>query len=678
MENSLYDFTSKNNYSAKEHSSFKILTNLFNKQKEISNINLLIIKISMISISLYIIYFPKDYLIQYYHSFTQYYLNKLNLENLKVLTLRIIYLDYSYSLKYKIAEVNYCINFYDEYNNSIIPSKLSLLNFHIICHMKSKLNINNFETLANIYENKYFCCLEYFNIREKIEFGIKVYNTKTSYNESYEDLNFSFFKDNIFNFKDIHHKNDSKFDPLLINKEYTTLENKILSLNNNYEGEKNEIVSLKKSYIINPVCSPKTRLKVLNNTWIFENIYNHYFCFCKGINCFSKINIKNGQRCKYNFYLSIIDNNRYLYKKTEYLLADFFYEGLPSDDAYPIFKEMLKSNLSVHYMTQNRNIYAKHCQSKNQCQIIINEINIDGDFLEKYLELILRLKAIIAGSDFVSMDYIFYNIEYITSINLGHGVKYFKSFLYKEYTSPKKYNKLVLVPSRKIIAVALKYGWKEENIIKICLPKWDKYDNKKEKDEEIGQSIFIFFTWRNLKKGKEISSEYISNMLKIINSEVLNRILIKKNISLHYTLHPGISQYEQNIKNQSLKSNYINNDKISNILMKSNLLITDFSSVTFDFIYQRKPIIIYIPDSEDLNIKDNYDDDYYNLINSMKNGTIHFENKYNTTDQVINKIIYYIDNNFKLELKMKEFYDSFEFKCRNNTQLFIEYIQNMI
>ena len=36
--------------------------------------------------------------------------------------------------------------------------------------------------------------------------------------------------------------------------------------------------------------------------------------------------------------------------------------------------------------------------------------------------------------------------------------------------------------------------------------------------------------------------------------------------------------------------------------MKSNLLITDFSSVTFDFIYQRKPIIIYIPDSEDLNI----------------------------------------------------------------------------
>ena len=471
MEKSLYDSTSKKHYNVKEHSYFKILSNLFQEQKEISNINLLIIKLSMISLSLYIIYFPKDNSIQYYHSFTKSYLNKLDLENLKDLTLRITYFDYSYSLQYKIAEVNYCIDFYDEYNNSIIPSKLSLLNFHIICHMKSKINENNFETFANIYENKYFCCLEYFNIREKIIFGIKVYNTKTSYNENYEDLKFFFFKDNIFNFKDIDHKNDSKFDPLLINKEYTLLENKILSLNNSYEGEIKEIISLKKSYIISPVCSPKTGLKILNNNWIFKNIYNHYFCFCKGESCFSKINLKNGQRCKYNFYLSIIDNNRYLYNKTEYLLADFFYETLPSDDAYPIFKEMLKRNLSVHYMTQNRNIYKKYCRSENQCQTIINEINIDGDFLEKYFELILRMKAIIAGSDFVSMDFIFYNIEYITSINLGHGVKYFKSFLYKEYTSPKKYNKLVLVPSKKIIAVALKYGWKEENIIKICLPK---------------------------------------------------------------------------------------------------------------------------------------------------------------------------------------------------------------
>lgn len=131
------------------------------------------------------------------------------------------------------------------------------------------------------------------------------------------------------------------------------------------------------------------------------------------------------------------------------------------------------------------------------------------------------------------------------------------------------------------------------------------------------------------------------------------------------------------VKINQLKLNYINNSQISETLMKSSLLITDFSSVTFDYIYKRKPVIIYIPDSEDLNNKDNYDINYINLINNMKNGKIYFENKYNTTEQVINKTIFYIDNNFELESNMRKFYNSFGLKCGNNTQSFIDYVQNM-
>lgn len=146
----------------------------------------------------------------------------------------------------------------------------------------------------------------------------------------------------------------------------------------------------------------------------------------------------------------------------------------------------------------------------------------------------------------------------------------------------------------------MRYGWKEENIIKICLPKWDKYD--KIKNKEIEKSIFIFFTWRQLKKEKNISSKYINNIIKLINSDILNKKLIEKNIILYYCLHHKFSQYKNTIKINQLKLKYINNSQISETLMKSSLLITDFSSVYFDYIYKRKPIIIYIPDSEDLNI----------------------------------------------------------------------------
>ena len=525
MEKSLGEFdkqiTSKEQYSLINHSYFKKRTNSFS-EKNNSNINIIIIKILIIYLSLQLFFFEFDNSIKYNNYFNTFYLKNLDLDNKKDLTLKISYLDYSYSLKYNITEVKYCINFYDEYNNPIVPTVLSLYNFHVICHMKSIINNINFESFANIYKNIYYFCIEYFNIDEKITFGIKIYNTKSIYNKDFE---FNFLKENIFNFKSKKHKNDSKFDPLLINEEYTALENKILSLKSSYQGETNETITLKRSFIIRPVCNSKTRIKVLKNNWIFKNIYNQYFCFCKGESCFSKRVIKEGQRCKYNFYLSIIDNNRYIYNKTDYLLADFLYKKLSADDAYPIFKEMLKKNLSAHYMTKKRDIYKKYCRSNRQCQIVLNEININGDFLEKYLEIILRLKAVIVGADLNTMDFIFYNIEYITSINLGHGVKFFKSFLYRNYTSPQKYNKLVLAPSKKIIAVALKYGWKEENIIKICLPKWDKYDKTK-KGKSISKSIFIFFTWRNLRENKKISSEYINNILKLINSNILKKKLI--------------------------------------------------------------------------------------------------------------------------------------------------------
>jgi CDP-glycerol glycerophosphotransferase (TagB/SpsB family) len=394
---------------------------------------------------------------------------------------------------------------------------------------------------------------------------------------------------------------------------------------------------------------------------------------------------KEFQKCKYEFHLNIVDNNRNLYNKTDYLFADFFLANLSSDDTYPIFEKMIKTNNKVHYITQNKNIYKKYCRLNNICLTIIRDYIINGDFLEKYLDLILKLKVAISGSEFVTVkenDNIFYNIEYITSLNVGHGIKYFKSFLYKHFSNYKRYNKLLLTPSKKIISVALKYGWKEENIIKMCLPKWDKYNkynimlfNKKKNKK----SIFIFFTKRELLNYKTISLEYINNIIKIINNKILSKELIKNNITLYYCLHQTISYFKYMIKNNNNKQyRYIRNHDISSILIKSSLLVTDFSSITFDFIYQRKPVIMYIPDLKDPMIKKIYDEDYYELIKDIKTGKIYFENRLNSPKQVINKIIYYINHNFKLEHNLKEYYNSFQLKCEKNiTQSFIKYIENL-
>ena len=120
---------------------------------------------------------------------------------------------------------------------------------------------------------------------------------------------------------------------------------------------------------------------------------------------------------------------------------------------------------------------------------------------------------------------------------------------------------------------------------------------------------------------------------------------------------------------------YINQNEISECLSKTSLIVTDFSSIVFDIIYRRKPFIIYIPDSDDPNIKKIYSRDYYELIESMINGTIYFENKYFNITEAINKIIYYINSNFTIEPYLERFYDSFGFKSRNDINTFIDYLK---
>ena len=598
---------------------------------------------------------------------------EINSENQKkILYFNATFFDKSYSLNYNIVEIKYLIIVLDENKNRIKPFDLPFYyDLNVFCIIKNKNTI--VETFPNYYEDISFICVEHFEPNEKIELGIKIYKKKF---DNYQNVSsFYYFKNTNYNIFKLHNNNDEKFEPIKIHKEYINLINKI---KNNKEK-----LTLKNSYIQIPSFNSKLQIKNNNNNWIFKNIYNQYYCFCKGIFC--QKNTFQFQNCKYFYYLSIIDKLRHLYKKTEYLLADFIFANFNDDDILPIFRRMIEQHLPAHYMTKKESLYKEYCLYRSKCLIILNEKFIDGDFLEKYLDLILKLKVTVAGSDFRAINNLFFNIEYITNINIGHGVKFFKSFLYKNYTSPQRYNKLVLAPSSKIISIAKKFGWKEENIIKMCLPKWDKYKNiycnKKNQ-----KSIFIFFTWRETNSNRtkneneivSISKLYITNILLLLSNQKLNYELIKNNISLFFGLHENLYFLKDYINSNYKFVKIIKNEMISNILMKSNLIISDFSSVIFDFIYQKKPAIIYIPDYNDPEIKELYSENYYNLIQSLGNGTIYFENQFYDTNDVVDKIVFYINNDFKLEPKLEKFYNSFEFKCQNNNiDLFIEYIKNL-
>ena len=320
-------------------------------------------------------------------------------------------LSYIFSYKYNIEELQYNISFSDKNDDLIKSSDLILFHkVHINCILTLFDNHRKiqFESFPNIINNTKYKCMDYIKINQKFKFGIKYYI------ENCESKIIYFFNNNLLKHEILYLFND-KFNSLLIDKNY----NNLIVLINKTNSEERNSLNLKKMFIRKPIYSSKSDISLLKNKWYFKNIYNNYFCFCRG-NCHYK-NIDN--QCKYLFYLYIIDENKYLYNKTDYLFSDFYLISKSSDDTYPLFEEMVKQNLSVHYMDEKKEIYDKYCFNNKYCLKIIPVVNgnidIDGDFLEKYLDIILRLKTVIAGESFYSPEKIFYNIDYITLIILN-------------------------------------------------------------------------------------------------------------------------------------------------------------------------------------------------------------------------------------------------------------------
>ena len=111
--------------------------------------------------------------------------------------------------------------------------------------------------------------------------------------------------------------------------------------------------------------------------------------------------------------------------------------------------------------------------------------------------------------------------------------------------------------------------------------------------------------------------------------------------------------------------------------MKTNLAVSDFSSIVFDLMYRKKPIIIYIPDGNDPDIANKYRTKYFLYIQSLKDGKMYFENVFVDLNKTINKIIYYIKNHFTIDKRLQKLYDYFGFKVENGINNFIQYLEQL-
>lgn len=240
------------------------------------------------------------------------------------------------------------------------------------------------------------------------------------------------------------------------------------------------------------------------------------------------------------------------------------------------------------------------------------------------------------------------NNKRINYIFMQHGVVFTTERCFLQYNS-EMFDRVVVSNNIE------KNIWKrcgkfeDKNFIKAGLCRWDllkSFEKNKEK------SIFIFFTWRRSFEDKNyLDSLYYKNIVSLLENKVFLELLKTNNIKLYFGIHHGlIANGKKYSLNNYYNTEFVEMEKISKYVKECDLLITDYSSISFDFLFQEKPVIYYLLDNNDkfLNKIDfEAGEKAFNQLNYLFNKVL-------SENEVLNLVDYYIKNNFELEKNKKE------------------------
>lgn len=144
-----------------------------------------------------------------------------------------------------------------------------------------------------------------------------------------------------------------------------------------------------------------------------------------------------------------------------------------------------------------------------------------------------------------------------------------------------------------------------------------RYDCLPTKEVYPKSNIVLFMpTWRVVLKdvsGKEFEkSIYYKGIMNLLNSEELGILLKKQGYRLLFVPHSEVLPYLNSFHSSISQMQFLEPAQrdVQRLLIDADVLITDYSSVFFDFAYQQKPVLYYQYDEEEYR-REQYSQGYF-------------------------------------------------------------------
>lgn len=184
------------------------------------------------------------------------------------------------------------------------------------------------------------------------------------------------------------------------------------------------------------------------------------------------------------------------------------------------------------------------------------------------------------------------------------------------------------------------------------------------------KKIVIMPSWREELHNKSHSqikdSQYFKHINSLLNNEKLINLTKEYGYEILFKPHPLVYNFIELFDTDSIIVD--ENTKYQDLFKMSNLMITDYSSVAFDFSYMKKPVIYY-----------QYGDDYNFKKGYFDYRTMGFGEVVNNEDELVNILEKYLETNCKMKEEYKNRVDSFyKYNDKKNCKRVYDAILNLL
>lgn len=317
-------------------------------------------------------------------------------------------------------------------------------------------------------------------------------------------------------------------------------------------------------------------------------------------------------------------------------------------DSWTFFRWLQDHQLPSRYIIRKDSKFYQRIKANGQTQDVITVSNdcLHGELLNLE-DIWVRAKAFFVEwrTDSI-VDLWMQHLKGCRYVFIGHGIigtcftDHLKTVVENEYNDLNVSSEI----EKRLIGV-------NPQVLEKCfiagLPRYDLLKSVVTTEEEAQKTIFVMFTWRlslNNEQLKMEDSAYFKGLMELLSPDGIIQQCLDDNVRFVFAPHHAINHlFDTNpIKNVEIVKSQ---EDVAYWIRHAHMLITDFSSVSYDFFFQEKPVIYWIPDKNDKNLNELDRIKISSALELRKK----FFNTVDTLEEVQKLVIHYLKNNFVLE-----------------------------